>query len=437
MKLTVIIVSYNVRHYLEQCLKSVIKASHSLQVEMIVVDNCSEDDSVSMVQNKFPEVKLIINPDNKGFSKANNQAIRISEGEYILLLNPDTVLEENALSRSLHFMETHPEAGGLGIKIIDGHGYYLPESKRGLPTPWASFCTMSHLSQVFPNSAFFNRYHAGHLDENKTNKIEVLAGAFMLLRRKVLDEIGLLDEDFFMYGEDIDLSYRITKAGYFNYYFPEAWMIHYKGESTRKSSLNYVRLFYGAMLIFARKHFAGKNERLLSLVILPGVYLRAVIAMISNKLYSLVHSSFWSFISVTFNKILPSFLKIKWAGKTQEKLQVVLIIANHNEATLIEELVKQTTPVEVLAVDIRVNHKDMGYIYSFETLEGIDLFQDITEKIKQIHPDEIIFSAKELTTDDIIILMCQLGKYAIPYSWLLTNDFYVCLFVAFIMQPFH
>jgi hypothetical protein len=192
-------------------------------------------------------------------------------------------------------------------------------------------------------------------------------------------------------------------------------MIHYKGESTRKSSLNYVRLFYGAMLIFARKHFAGKNERLLSLVILPGVYLRAVIAMISNKLYSLVHSSFWSFISVTFNKILPSFLKIKWTGKAQEKLQVVLIIANHNEATLIEELVKQTTPVEVLAVDIRVNHKDMGYIYSFETLEGIDLFQDITEKIKQIHPDEIIFSAKELTTDDIIILMCQLGKYAIPY----------------------
>jgi GT2 family glycosyltransferase len=415
MKLTVIIVSYNVSHFLEQCLKSVIKASHALQVEVIVVDNCSEDDSVSMIRNKFPEVNLIVNPDNKGFSKANNQAILISKGEYILLLNPDTVLEENSLTRTLCFMDTHPEAGGLGIRMIDGQGYYLPESKRGLPTPWASFCTMSHLSLFFPHSAFFNRYHAGHLDENKTNKIEVLAGAFMLLRRKILDEIGLLDEDFFMYGEDIDLSYRITKAGYFNYYFPEAWMIHFKGESTRKSSLNYVRLFYGAMLIFARKHFAGKNERLLSLVILPGVYFRAVIAMISNKLNSLVHSSFWSFISVTFNKILPSFLKIKWIGKPQEKLQVVLIIASLTEAILIEELVKQKTPVGVLTVNIRVNHKDMGHIYSFETLEGIDLFQNITEKIKQIHPDEIIFSAKELTTDDIIILMCQLKKYAIPY----------------------
>jgi GT2 family glycosyltransferase len=358
---------------------------------------------------------MIVNSDNKGFSKANNQAILQSDSDYILLLNPDTVLEETTLIRTLGFMETHPDAGGLGIKMIDGKGYYLPESKRGLPTPWASFCKMSHLSQFFPRSAFFNHYHAGHLDENATNKVEVLAGAFMLLRRKVLDQIGLLDEDFFMYGEDIDLSFRITKAGFFNYYYPEAWMIHYKGESTRKSSLNYVRLFYGAMLIFARKHFAGKNERLLSLVILPGVYFRASIAMIYSLLNSFAHSSSWSFILTTIKKILPSFLKIKRTGNHTIKQYVALIIANHSEAVLIKEIIKQTSSVGVLTFDIRVNNKEMGPFYSFETVNGVDLNKDITDKLEQIHPDEIIFSAKDLSTDKIIILMCQLRKYAIPY----------------------
>jgi len=415
MKLTVIIVSYNVSHFLEQCLKSVIRASHTLSVDIIVVDNSSEDDSVSRIRNKFPDIKLIVNSDNKGFSKANNQAILQSDSDYILLLNPDTVLEETTLIRTLHFMETHPEAGGLGIKMIDGQGYYLPESKRGLPTPWASFCKMSNLSQLFPRSAFFNRYHAGHLDENATNKVEVLAGAFMLLRRKVLDQIGLLDEDFFMYGEDIDLSFRITKAGYFNYYFPEAWMIHYKGESTRKSSLNYVRLFYGAMLIFARKHFAGKNERLLSLVILPGVYFRASIAMIYSLLNSFAHSSSWSFILTSIKKILPSFLIIKQTGNHTIKQHVALIIANHTETVLIEEIIKQVSPVGVLNYDIRVNNKEAGPFYSFETLNGVDLKNEITDNIEQIQTDEIIFSAKDLSTDEIIMLMVSLKKYAIPY----------------------
>jgi len=415
MKLTIIIVSYNVSHFLEQCIKSVIKASHYLNVDIIVVDNCSEDDSVSMIRNRFPEVKLIVNPDNKGFSKANNQAIRQSDSDYVLLLNPDTVLEESTLIHTLGFMETHADAGGLGIRMIDGQGYFLPESKRGLPTPWASFCKMSHLSQLFPRSAFFNRYHAGHLSENKTNKIEVLAGAFMLLRRKVLDEIGLLDEDFFMYGEDIDLSFRITKAGYFNYYFPDASMIHYKGESTRKSSLNYVRLFYGAMLIFARKHFAGKNERLLSLVILPGVYFRASIAMIYNMLNSLAHSSFWSFISVAYNKIAPSFLKNKLTGNSKVKQHVALIIANRQEASLIKELLFSTTPVGIRIFDTPANTNEMGYDFYYETVKGLDPFSDIINKIELIHPDELILSAFDLTTDQIIILMCSLKKYAIPY----------------------
>jgi len=415
MKLTVIIVSYNVSHFLEQCIKSVFKASHSLNVEIIVVDNCSEDDSVNMIRNRFPEVKLIVNPDNKGFSKANNQAIRQSDSDYILLLNPDTVLEENTLISTLGFMESHQDAGGLGIRMIDGQGNFLPESKRGLPTPWSSFCKMSHLSQIFPQSAFFNRYHAGHLSENETNKIEVLAGAFMLLRRKVLDEIGLLDEDFFMYGEDIDLSFRITKAGYFNYYFPEAEMIHYKGESTRKSSMNYVRQFYGAMLIFARKHFAGKNERLLSLVILPGVYFRASITMIHNQMNSFTHLSFWSFILDPFKKHVPSFLKIKLKGTHSVKQQIILIIANRHEAILIKELVGQTTTERVLIFNTPANNKEMGYDFYPDTTKGTDPFSNMIDKIEQIHPDELIFSADDLTTDQIILLMCTMKKYRIPY----------------------
>jgi GT2 family glycosyltransferase len=386
MNLTVIIVSYNVRHFLEQCLKSVIRASSNLDVDIFVVDNGSEDDSVEMVQTLFPQVKLIANQDNKGFSKANNQAIRQSESDYILLLNPDTVIEETTLIRVLGFMEHHPEAGGLGIKMIDGKGHFLPESKRGLPTPWASFCKMSHLSQLFPRSEFFNRYYMGFLSENKINKVEILAGAFMLLRRKVLDKIGLLDEDFFMYGEDIDLSYRITQAGYFNYYFPEARMIHYKGESTRKSSLNYVRLFYGAMLIFARKHFAGKNERLLSLVILPGVYLRALIAMIYRFLNSFSHSS-----------AVSVFSKYKLKNREVAIKRVSLIVANQSEATLIKDFLQKDASGNVSSFSVSVN------------------YTDIKDQIRQIHPDEIIFSASDMTTDLIITMMVLLKDHNIPY----------------------
>lgn len=418
MNLSVIIVSYNVRYFLEQCLKSVIQASHSLDVDIFVVDNCSEDDSVSMVQTRFPGVKLIINQDNKGFSKANNQAIRKSESDYVLLLNPDTVLEEDALVKTLNFMETHPEAGGLGIKMIDGYGHFLPESKRGLPTPWASFCKMSHLSQLFPRSAYFNRYHLGYLPENETNKIEVLAGAFMLLRRKVLDSIGLLDEDFFMYGEDIDLSFRITKAGNFNYYFPEARMIHYKGESTRKGSLNYVRVFYGAMLIFARKHFAGKNERLLSLVILPGVYFRAGIAMISRSLNSFSHSSSWSFFSRAINQISTPNFSDSLKSQRLIKKRVALIIANQYEGEQIKDLLNDGTPDLVSTYCIVTNNGSSEIIKNGAGIDTIicnRIITDIRNKMLQFNAGEIIFSASDLTSSQIISLMSQLKDFSIEF----------------------
>ncbi|HRZ20585.1 MAG TPA: glycosyltransferase family 2 protein, partial [Bacteroidales bacterium] len=256
MKLSVIIVNYNVKYFLEQCLLSVRKALAGLQGEVFVVDNNSVDSSAEMVREKFPEVVLLENSENVGFARANNMAIRRSKGEYVLLLNPDTVVEDDTFGKIIGFMDSQPQAGALGVKMVDGKGRFLPESKRGLPTPSVAFYKIFGLSRLFPGSRRFGRYHLGYLDRDQIHEVEILSGAFMLIRREALDKVGLLDEAFFMYGEDIDLSYRIIKAGYKNVYFPHTRIIHYKGESTKKSSVNYVRVFYHAMVIFARKHFS-------------------------------------------------------------------------------------------------------------------------------------------------------------------------------------
>ncbi len=291
MQLSIIIVNYNVQYFLEQCLLSVRKAltpsfgggrGEAWVAEVFVVDNNSVDNSAAMVREKFPEVKLIVNQQNTGFAVANNQAIRQSSGKYVLLLNPDTVVREDTFKKCLDFMGANSDAGGLGVKMIDGSGKFLPESKRGFPTPFVAFCKTFGLSSIFPTSKRFNRYHLGYLDKDETHEVDVLAGAFMLLRRSVLDKIGLLDEAFFMYGEDIDLSYRIVQAGYKNYYFAGTTIIHYKGESTKKGSLNYVRTFYNAMIIFARKHFTGRQARLYIAMIYGAIYLRAGLTLVLN-----------------------------------------------------------------------------------------------------------------------------------------------------------
>ena len=280
MKVTVIIVNYNVKHFLEQCLNSVFASAKHCETEIFVVDNNSVDGSCSMVKEKFPDVNLIENKTNYGFSYANNQAIKQAKGEYILLLNPDTVIEEKTLSTISNFMDTHPDSGGLGVKMIDGKGRFLPESKRGLPTPQVAFYKIFGLSKLFPKSKKIGKYHLTYLNKEQTHVVDVLSGAFMLLRKKCLDKIGLLDENFFMYGEDIDMSYRITLAGYKNYYYPETTIIHYKGESTKKGSINYVLVFYNAMIIFAKKHFSKKHAGTFSLLINIAIYLRAALAII-------------------------------------------------------------------------------------------------------------------------------------------------------------
>ncbi len=282
MKLSIVIVNYNVKYFLEQCLHSVQNGCNGIEVEIFVVDNDSVDGSVKMVKDKFPDIHLIENKENKGFSSANNQAIRRSKGEYVLLLNPDTIVEDDTLRKVVDFMDQHPDAGGLGVKMLDGKGKFLPESKRGLPYPSVAFFKVFGLSSLFPKSKLFSTYHLGYLDKDETHVVDVLAGAFMLVRKKVLDKIGLLDEEFFMYGEDIDLSFRITKAGYKNYYYPGTRIIHYKGESTKKGSLNYVFVFYNAMIVFARKHFSRENARLFSVMINIAIYFRAFISILTR-----------------------------------------------------------------------------------------------------------------------------------------------------------
>ncbi|WP_054413693.1 glycosyltransferase family 2 protein [Hymenobacter sp. DG25A] len=286
MKLSVVIVNYNVCYFLEQALLSVRKAVAKLgePAEVFVVDNNSVDGSVAMVRARFPEVVLIENKDNPGFSKANNQALRQACGQYVLLLNPDTVVEEDTFRLCCAFMDAHPTAGGLGVKMLDGQGRFLPESKRGLPTPRVAFYKIFGLAQLFPRSRTFGRYHLGYLDKEQTHEIEVLSGAFMLMRRQALDQVGLLDEDYFMYGEDIDLSYRLTRGGWKNYYFPGTRIIHYKGESTRRTSINYVFVFYRAMVIFARKHFAPERAGLFALLINLAIWLRAGAAVAQRLL---------------------------------------------------------------------------------------------------------------------------------------------------------
>ncbi len=282
MDISVVIVNYNVKYFLEQCLCSVRAALRGLDAEVWVVDNHSTDGSVAYLQPLFPEVHFIENEENTGFAWANNQAIRASRGEYVLLLNPDTVIGEESIRSLCFFMDEHPEAGGVGVKMLDGYGRFLPESKRSFPSPWVSFCKIFGLSKCFPHSRMFARYSLPYLDADRMHRVEVLAGAFMFLRREALDKVGWLDESFFMYGEDIDLSYRIVQGGYANYYLPER-ILHYKGESAKQDDVRYIKAFYGAMLIFYRKYYPNAGW-LMNGVIGLAVGLKAALSAVGGWL---------------------------------------------------------------------------------------------------------------------------------------------------------
>ena len=292
MILSIIIVNYNVEHFLHQCLKSIEKAIQDIPLEIFVVDNNSVDNSLNMLRNNFPYVKIIANSDNKGFSKANNQAIRQAKGKYILLLNPDTIIQPNTLIETISFLQETPHAGAVGVKMIDGNGNFLPESKRSLPNPKSAFYKIFGLSKLFPKSKKYGQYHLNYLDENKIYEVDVLSGAFFMTRKNILDEIGMLDETFFMYGEDIDLSYRIQQHGYKNFYFPKTSIIHYKGESTKKTSMNYIFMFYNAMIIFVKKHYVTKNAKPLVFFIKIAIFLRASVSILKRLIFKITQPVF-------------------------------------------------------------------------------------------------------------------------------------------------
>ena len=286
MLLSVIIVNYNVKYFLEYCLYSVVKALKNIEGEIFVVDNNSTDGSKEFFQNSYPGVNFIWNATNEGFAKANNKALLQASGDYILFLNPDTIVSEDCFEKCIAFIRSKNNSAACGVKMIDGSGKFLKESKRAFPAPMTSLYKLSGLAKLFPKSKTFSKYHLGYLDENTNHEVDVLAGAFMMVPKIIIDQIGGFDESFFMYGEDIDLSYRIQKAGYTNFYFAETCVIHFKGESTRKGSLNYVKMFYKAMSVFVKKHYGGTKAGLFNFFIHVGIFFRAGLSA-SARFFSL------------------------------------------------------------------------------------------------------------------------------------------------------
>lgn len=282
MELSIVIVNYNVKEFLTQCLDSIFKSQTQYNYEVIVVDNSSRDSGRDEICSTFEHITWIDNSENVGFGRANNQGFSRAKGVYTLILNPDTVLQEDTLEKCISYLLAHPEVGGLGIKGLDGSGQFLPESKRALPTPLVALWKITGLSAIFPKSSVFARYHLGHLSPEKNHEVDILVGCFMMVPTQLLLSVGGFDPQYFMYGEDIDLSYELQKTGHKNIYFSDSQIIHYKGESTKRGSLNYVRMFYKAMVLFAKKQFTGSSAAAYSLLIYSGIYLRATLAIVAR-----------------------------------------------------------------------------------------------------------------------------------------------------------
>jgi GT2 family glycosyltransferase len=309
MILSVVIVSYNVKYFLEQCLSSLKKAIEGISsleggTEVFIIDNASSDGSHEFLEPLFPDFHFMRNNENVGFARANNQVIPLCTGEFILFLNPDTILAENSLDICISFFREHPDAGAVGVRMIDGAGRFLRESKRGFPGPAASFFKMTGVSRLFPRSKIFSSYYMGHLDDDRPQAVDVLSGAFMMIKKTILNQTGGFDEQFFMYAEDIDLSYRIDKAGYTNYYLPATTIIHFKGESTQKD-FRYVKMFYSAMQLFIKKHFSDSGFSLRVSMLTIGLRLRQALSVLRLPFKKKAYSS---------KNGIPVFIKGPFAG---------------------------------------------------------------------------------------------------------------------------
>ena len=340
MQLSVIILNYNVRYFLEQCVLSVQNALETIEAEIIVVDNNSSDDSCTMIKNRFPNVRLIENKENLGFPKGNNRAVAIAKGEYICILNPDTVVAEDTFIKVLAFAKEQSEIGIVGVKLIDGTGNFLPESKRGVPTPFVAFTKITGLYTFFPSWKFwkktFGKYYAEHINENETGKVEILVGAFMVMKRELYNKVGGFDENCFMYTDDIDLSYTILKEGKFNYYFHETTVIHYKGESTIKDG-TYMKRFQQAMQFFYKKHF--KDSFLFSTFMKIGTVFFSFVKMFQGQLK--IKTLPKLYVLCSFNKELANQLTLIFQKKVifhelkKEKMVLSSLLSNAAKTEII------------------------------------------------------------------------------------------------------
>ena len=381
LQLSIIIVNYNVKYFLEQCLLSVIKSCSNIKAEIFVVDNNSTDGSKEFFNDKFPSVKFIWNKENVGFAKANNQIINQCSGNYILFLNPDTIVPEDCFEKCLTFIQWQQKPGAVGVLLIDGSGKFLKESKRAFPSPLTSLFKLSGVTRLFPRSKIFAKYYLGNLDEHENHEVDVLVGAFMMMPKDVLKTVGNFDETFFMYGEDVDLSYRIQKAGYKNYYFAETTVIHFKGESTKKGNLNYIRLFYKAMSIFVKKHYSSGSTSLFNILMQIAIWVRAI-----------------------FSGIGMIFKKISFAFRSMDNKQEVLIVAGEKDYTLLtESLAKISFPKKIIG---RVNNVNTSLIkdYAAEEIifcEGKLSFKEIIDTIQRL-PKTVSYQFHAVKSHSII-----------------------------------
>lgn len=377
MKLSVVIVNYNVKYYVEQCLKSLQRSLSTVDAEVFVMDNHSRDGSVDYLSSRFPWVKVVRLNHNLGFAKANNKAIMMSHGEYVLLLNPDTVVSETLVPTVLSFMDAHPHVGASGVWMMDASGENAKESRRGVPTPMTSFYKLSGLCSCFPHHPRIGKYYMCAHPWDQAEQIEIVSGAFCLLRRKALEDVGLLDEDFFMYGEDIDLSYRILKAGWENWYLP-CKMLHYKGESTEKSSFRYVHVFYEAMLIFYRKHYRHFNA-LISVPVQTAIYMKAFHALVGMQLHKARKSL--GFVSKSVRR---DPLYVVFASVSSQSVCEDIITFNGLNADL--HVVSNWEEVLNIAAEVRQRRLSQPYMVFDTTLFS---YQEVFDLINS-HPGQFL-----------------------------------------------
>jgi GT2 family glycosyltransferase len=386
MQLSIIILNYNVRYFLEQCVLSVQQAIQNLDAEIIVIDNNSSDDSCAMMQQRFPNIKLIENKENVGFPKGNNIAFKEAKGEYVCILNPDTVVAEDTFEKILNTEHWKRNTGIVGCKLIDGTGYFLPESKRSIPTPWVAFTKIFGLYKVFPKSSLFNKYYAQDLTENQSGKVDILVGAFMMMKRELYGELEGFDENCFMYADDIDLSYRALLLQKQNYYFHETTVIHYKGESTVKDA-TYMKHFREFMNFFYQKHF--KRSLFFNLMARFGAFYFSIVKVFKGKTKVKVSPN--QYVLVSDNEAL----KEKLALKLQKSVERTLI---ENGKIVISQSISKAKNTEVI---LDTNYT--GFKNAIAFLEE-NKNKSFTFKLLPIESDFIIGSNSSNDRGEVIVM---------------------------------